>query len=140
MRDDKILEFRNRFDLATQKLLDKDTKLREVQIERDKLESQFQKFKQSMLADSKRALEDSPKTAKEKQASKKSDWMKKREREEKSFVDANDYVLVCKKLKEVKAENQLLLSQLSSYKTQLSSATSTLNNLQIANENLERKA
>lgn len=96
MKEDKILEFRNRFDLATQKLLEKDTKLREIQLERDKIESQFQKFKQSMVSDSKRSQDDSPTTSKEKQASKKNEWMKKREREEKSFVDANDYILVCK--------------------------------------------
>ena len=96
IKEEKSIEFRNRFDLATQKLLEKDSIIREITLEKDKIESQFNKFKQKFVSDDDKPEDDSKETQKEKSLKKKESWIKKREKEEKSFIDANDYILVCK--------------------------------------------
>lgn len=70
LKSDKIMEFRNRFEQITQKLLQKDEIIHDLNVEKDKIESQFQKFKESILGDTSRGLNDSPKTFKEKQEGK----------------------------------------------------------------------
>lgn len=66
--------------------------------------------------------------------------MKKREKEEKSFIDANDYVLVCKKLKEVRAELELCIQELQTYKTQCDTLSTKYNEIIVDNENQTRRA
>jgi len=96
MKEEKSIEFRNRFDLATQKLLDKDNRIRDLLLEKDKIEAQLKNFKEKFVNNDEKPEDDPKDTEQEKQRRKKQSWLQKREKEEKSFVDANDYILVCK--------------------------------------------
>jgi chromosome segregation ATPase len=140
LKEDKILEFRSRFESLTQKLIDKDETLRKLQIERDKVESQFQKFKKSMIEDGVKSPEESPDASKSKLKAKKDKWIKSREREEKSFIDANDYILVCKRLKEVQTESQYIREELDNHREHSFELNRKYNEIFVENENLERKA
>jgi hypothetical protein len=140
MKENKILEFRDRFDMATQKLLNKDEVLRDTRLEREKIDTEFQIFKQLMLNESKEEIEVSTKSARERKLAKKNKWVKRREFEEKSFIDANDYVLVCKKLKEVKSEHSLMIIELKQYKQQLQALSTSHDEITVKNENMSRKA
>lgn len=140
MKENKITEFRDRFDSVTLKLLNKDEVLRDTRLEKEKIEAQFQKFKETMLKEGMGTIDSSADSAREKQEAKKNQWVKKREREEKSFIDANDYVLVCKKLKEVKSEYSLMINELKEYKQQLKDLQTKHDEVIVRNENLERRA
>ena len=96
IKEEKSIEFRNRFDLSTQKLLEKDNLIRELTLEKDKIESQFNKFKQQFTLDDDDKDKEGKEVQKENAIKKKESWIKKREKEEKSFIEANDYILVCK--------------------------------------------
>lgn len=64
--------------------------------------------------------------------------MQKREKEEKSFVEANDYILVCKKLKEVKAEHSLCIDEIKSLRDRLDALAAVHNQTLVDDENLKR--
>ena len=115
LKEDKILEFRTRFDMVTQKLLNKDEILQGLKVEKDKIEAQFQEFKEAMIQEGKFSTI-SEESNKGKLKERKKNWASKREKEEKSFIDANDYALVWKKLKEVKCEHELIIEELKGYK------------------------
>ena len=139
MKEDKILEFRERFDAATQKLVNKDEILQNTRLEKDKIEAQFQKIKESMIQEG-LISQDGEEVTENLIKKGKNQWIKRREKEEKSFIDANDYIQVCKRLKEVKSENEIILNELKGYKDQVQCLNSELNSIKVRNENLERKA
>lgn len=93
-----------------------------------------------MIEEGVKSPEESPDAAKSKLKSKKDKWIKSREREEKSFIDANDYILVCKKLKEVQTESQYVKEELDKYREQAFELNRKFNDIFVENENLERKA
>jgi len=61
-------------------------------MERDKIDTHFQKYKQAVLSDPDKNFEGTEEAIKIKNKKSKKDWNDKRDREEKSFVDANDYI------------------------------------------------
>lgn len=139
MKEDKILEFRERFDAVTQNLLNKEKNLHDTRVEKEKIEAEYQQFKDLMIKEGKflAAVEEE---REENATQAKHRWNKQREEEEKSFVDANEHVRVLKELKELQASKDLVQQELEKYKERARELSVTNNELQVKNENFTREA
>ena len=126
IKDEKTTQFRNRFDLAVEKLLEKDNIIHSLRLEAEKLHSQLHKIKENVVGEK---IEYKP--------IKQKDFKEKDQI--KNFIDANDYILVCKKLKDTKTELEMVQEKIDIYKEQAHEQHAKSDELVVKNENLERK-
>ena len=126
IKEEKTIQFRNRFDLASEKLVEKDNIIHSLRLEAEKLHSQLHKMKENAIGET---LEYKP--------IKHKDFKEKEQ--VKHFLDANDFILVCKKLKDTKTELEMVQEKIDIYKEQADEQHAKSDQLTVINENLERK-
>ncbi|CAI2368650.1 unnamed protein product [Moneuplotes crassus] len=137
MKENKILEFREHYDTATQHLVNKEKICNDLRMAKEKIEIEFQNFKELMIKQGyyfgKKDQEISENIQKHQKV-----WKEERETEEKSFFDANKFIEVSKELAETKANQELAEKEIEQYKSQLKTLLDKVDKLQVRNENLER--